>query len=123
MLKNGRFTFLSKIQNWPFFDQKRPKFGHFWPKNSISLSFDLILTPNFLICYFLYEILLVQYFFLYFRMSCCPCDQYFGPFRGSCCVKITKNGSKSTFLELFDLVMTENLVYFLFSYKICIVNC
>ena len=47
---------LSKIQNWPFFGQKRPKFGHF-------LSFDLILTPNFLIGYFLYEIVLVKYFF------------------------------------------------------------
>ena len=35
----------------------------------------------------------------YFHLSCCPMWPNFGYFRGSCCVKITKNGSKSTFLE------------------------
>ena len=41
-----------------------------------------------------------------------PCGHSLGPFRGSCCVKITKNSSKSTFLKLFDLIMTGNLFTF-----------
>ena len=41
-----------------------------------------------------------------------PCHHSLGPVRGSCCVKITKNCSKSTFLKPFDLVMTGNFFYF-----------
>ena len=101
---------LYECKKWPFrifvensklalFGPKRPKFGLFWPKNSISLSFDLILTSKFLIGYFLYEIVLVKYFFQYFRLLCGTCDQIFAHFRGSCCVKITKNSSKSIFFN------------------------
>ena len=52
-----------------------------------------------------------------------PYDQFLGPFRGSCCVEMTQNSSKSTFRAPFDLIMTENRFTCLSSYDICIVNC
>ena len=61
-------------------------------------------------------------FFNIFICHLGPCDQFLDLFRGSCCVKITKNSSKSTFPKLFDLIMTGNFVYF-FSFEICYVDC
>ena len=112
---------MSKIQNWPFFGQKRPKFGHFWQqkKTKIILCFDLILTLNFFRCNFLYEIFLVKYFFHIFVCHADPCDQFL-PFEGSFCFKISP---KSTLIEPFDLFITEKLFHFLFSYEIRIVDC
>ena len=70
------------------------------PKNSISLSFDLILTPNFLIGYFIWNSF-SQVLFQYFRLLCGTCDQILAHFRGLCCVKMTKNSSKSIFFNRF----------------------
>ena len=97
----------------------RPYVRIFWEIRASDFS-DLILTPNFLISYFLYEIVLL---FQYFRLLCGTCDQILAHFRGSCCVKMTKNSSKSIFFEPFDLIMTGNLFNLIFSYEICIVNC
>ena len=93
------------------------------PKLTFLGSFDLTMIGNLFNFLFSYEICIVDCFFNVFLCHPCPCDQFVGPFRGSCCVKMTKNSLKSTFLEPFDLVMTGNLVYFLFSYEICIVDC
>ena len=70
-----------------------------------------------------YEIRIFDCLFNLFIFYPGPCDHFLEPFRGSCCVKITKNRIKSTFLKLFDLIMTGNFVYFLISYQICIVDC
>ena len=72
---------------WPFFTKKLPFLS----------SFDLILTLNFFIFYFLFEIVLVESFFNIFVCHAAPCDQIVSHFRGSCCVKMTKNSSKSIF--------------------------
>ena len=64
------------------------------------------------------EICIVNCLFNVFICHPGPCDHFLDPFRGSCCLKITQNSSKSTFLKLFNLIMTGNLVYFLFSYEI-----
>ena len=79
------------------------------------------MTGNLVYFLFSYEIRIVDCLFNVFICHPGPCDQFVGPFRGSCCVKMTKNSSKSTFLEPVDLVMTVNLAYFL--YEICIVDC
>ena len=81
------------------------------------------MTGNLFYLIFSYEIRIVDCLLIVFIHHPGPCDQFVGPFRGSCCVKMTKNSSKSTFLEPFDLVMTGNLVYFLFSYEIRIFDC
>ena len=64
------------------------------------------MTGNLFYFIFSYEIRIVDCLFIVFIYHPGPCDQFVGLFRGSCCVKMTKNSSKSTFLEPFDLVMT-----------------
>jgi hypothetical protein len=81
------------------------------------------MTGNFVYFLFSYRICIVDCFFNVFICHPGPCDHFSDLFRGSCCLKITQNSSKSTFLKLFDLIMTGNFVYFLFSYEICIVDC
>ena len=89
--------------------------------------FSWTVWPNYdwkpFLFYFSYEIRIVDCLFNVFIFYPGLCDHFLDPFRGSCCVKITKNSSKSTFLKLFDLIMTGNFVYFLFSYEICFVDC
>ena len=99
------------VKKWPFyFFVENSKLALFWSKNNQNLaifdqktpflsSFDLILTRNFFIFYFLYEIFLVEYFFNIFVCHAAPYDQILAHFRGSCCLKMTKNSSKSIFLN------------------------
>ena len=80
------------------------------------------MTGNLVYFLFSYEIRIVDCLFNVFIFYPGPCDHFLEPFRGSCCVKITKNSSKSTFLKLFDLIMTGNFVYFYFHIKIFILG-
>ena len=65
-----------------------------WPNNVCKL---------FCITIF-YELFLVKQIFNIFNCHCALFDEVLFPFRGSCCVKMTKSYSKSTFLECFDLI-------------------
>ena len=112
--RNPRIRFFSwscgsiTVKKWQFrFLAENSKLALFWPKNGQNLAifgqktpfifcFDLILSRNFFICYFLYEIFLVEYFFNVFVCHAALSDQILAHFRGSCCVKITQNSSKST---------------------------
>ena len=68
----------------------------FWPNNVWKL---------FCIKLF-YKIFLVYQIFNILNFRCALCDQFLSPFRGSCCVKMAKSYSKSTFLACFDLIMS-----------------
>ena len=102
---------MSKI--WPLFAKKTP----------FILCFDLISTLNFFDMLFFIWNIFSQILFQYFRLSYLPMWPIFNHFRGSCCVKITKNSPKSTFLEPFDLILSGNIFYLLFSYEIRIDDC
>ena len=84
------------------------------------------MTGNLFYFIFSFEIRIVDCFFNVFICHPGPCDQIVGPFRGSCCVKITKNSSNSIFLEPFDLIITVTVKFnllFLFPYEIRIFDC
>ena len=92
-------------------------------KSTFLELFDLVMTGNLSYYLFSYEIRIVDCLFNVFICHPGPFDHFLDPFRGSCCVKITKNSSKSTFLKLFDLIVTGNFVYVFFHYEICIGDC
>ena len=120
MEKKYFFAFLSKIQNWPIFGQKRPKFCHFWPKNSISFTFWPNIVWKLFYILFLYEICWVDYFN---NIWTCKYLTKFCPFQWrSCCVKLAKIHLKSTFLAHFKLSMTENFFLCNFLYVKCLIN-
>ena len=93
------------------------------PKSTFIKLFELIMNGNIFYFLFSYEICIIDCLFNVFICHPGPCNHFLDPFRGSCCVKITKNSSKSTFIKLFDLNTTRNVVYFLCLYEICIVDC
>ena len=86
--------FCGKLKIGPFL-AKMAKIWSFLAKNSISF---LKLTLNFLYAIFIWNIF-SQILSQYFIYHAVPCDQILAISGGSCCVKMTKNGSKSTFLE------------------------
>ena len=109
---------------WPVFV---PFFqGIMWCKNGpklLKVNIYCMLWPNnvcklFCITIF-YELFLVKQIFNIFNCHCALFDEVLFPFRGSCCVKITKCYTKSTFLECFDLITSGFFVlhYFMISVK------
>ena len=60
---------------------------------------------------FSYEICIVDCLFNIFICHLGPCDQFWAQSGGLCYVKMTKNGSKSSFLAPFDLVI--NGIFFI----------
>ena len=75
----------------------------FWPNNA---------WKPFCIKLF-YEMFLVYQIFNIFNCHCALFDQVMSPFRGSCCVKMAKSYSRSTFLACFDLIMSVFLLYYI----------
>ena len=74
-------------------------FFKFWPNIDSKLFYILFFLWTFF----------RRVLFQYFRFVMLPHLTNFWARSGLCCVKITKNSWKSTFLELFDLIMTGNL--------------
>ena len=75
----------------------------FWP-NDVCKPFYITIF---------YELFLLKQIFNIFNCHCALFDQILSPFRRSCCVKMIKRFSKSTFLECFDLIMSGICLYYI----------
>jgi len=91
-------------------------------KSTFLELFDLIITENlFYFFFFIWNTYIVDCLFNVFICHPGPCDHFLDPFRGSCCVKITKNSSKSTVWPNHDWKLCL-LFYFYMKYVLLIVS-
>ena len=91
-------------------------------KSTFLEPFGLFMTGNYFDFVFSYEICIDDCLFNFFICQPGPCDQFLGPFRGSCCEKTPKIAQNH-----FSWTVWPNYDWkpflLLFSYNIRIVDC
>ena len=88
----------------------------FWPKNSISFKFDLVLTVIDLYAMFIWNIF-SRILFQYFCSLRYLIYQILAHFRGSCCVKWPKIAQNQYFLNCFIELWLETFFILFFHMK------